>query len=177
MTRLVHPAWLVVLWVALWGSVTPANVAGGVAVAAGIVFITRRRRPLGQVVIRPWWALKFASAFLASLVRSSAVVALEVITRRSRIRTGIIALPLRGCSDTLVTLIADVISLTPGTLTVELRRNPLTLYVHVLHLHDIDKVRRSVRQIEVLAVRAFGTAEALAGLTGDDTEAWSGPPP
>ena len=49
---------------------------------------------------------------------------------------------------------------------------PLTLYVHALDVRDVDQVRADVRRLEVLAVRAFGSAEALEGLTVDDTAFW-----
>jgi multicomponent Na+:H+ antiporter subunit E len=72
----------------------------------------------------------------------------------------------------VVTLIADAITLTPGTLTLEVVADPLTLYVHVLDGRDLEAVRREVRRLEVLAVRAFGDAEALAGLAVDDSTGW-----
>jgi multicomponent Na+:H+ antiporter subunit E len=164
--------WLVALWVVLWGQLTVANVAGGVLVALGVIAIAGRRRP-GHVVVRPLRALRFIAYFLYKLVEASVIVAYEVLTPRHHIRTGIVAVPLRGGSDALVTLIADAISLTPGTLTLTIdRERPThpTLYVHVLHLRDVESVRRSVRRLEVLAVRAFGSAAALDGLRHDDSE-------
>jgi multicomponent Na+:H+ antiporter subunit E len=95
-----------------------------------------------------------------------------VVAPRDRIRTAIVAVPLRGCSDAVVTLIADAISLTPGTLTVEVRREPLTLYVHALDVRDVGVLQGEVRTLEVLAVKAFGDEDALAGLAVDDTQVW-----
>jgi multicomponent Na+:H+ antiporter subunit E len=169
-TRLVHVGWLVTVWLLLWGDVTPANLLSGLAVAGVVVAIAGARRS-GQITVRPVAAVRFVGHFAVQLVVATAVVAWEVVTPRNRIRTGIVAVPLHGCSDAVAALIADTISLTPGTLTVEVDRRPLTLYVHVLHLRDVERVRRDVRRIEVLAVRAFGNAEALAGLAVDDTRA------
>jgi len=168
MTRVVHLAWLVLVWLLLWGHITPANVLSGVLVAVVVVAIAGARRS-GQITLRPFATLRFAAHFGVQLVVATAVVAWDVATPRSRIRTGIVAVPLRGCSDAVATLIADAISLTPGTLTVDVDPEPLTLYVHVLHLRDVERVRRDVRRIEVLAVRAFGNDAALAGLAVDDT--------
>ena len=98
----------------------------------------------------------------------------RVVAPRDRVRTGIVAVPLLGCSDAVATLIADAISLTPGTLTLEVRREPLTLYVHALDTRDVEELRKEIRVLEVLAVRAFGDAEALAGLPQDDTRVWRG---
>jgi multicomponent Na+:H+ antiporter subunit E len=170
MTQVVRCCWLVAVWLLLWGTVTAANILSGVAVAALVITVAGRRRAT-PVIVRPLAALRLAGHFAVHLVAATAYVAWEVVTPRNRIRTGIVAVPLHGCSDAVATLIADVISLTPGTLTVEVDPDPLTLYVHVLHLRDVERVRRDVRRIEVLAVRAFGSAEALAGLAVDDSHA------
>ena len=162
------------IWVVLRSDLSPANVLGGVLVAGAIVTAFDTWRP-GALIIRPLHALRFAGYFLVKLVESNLVVARTVIAPRDRVHTGIVAVPLHGCSDAVVTLVADAISLTPGTLTVEVRRDPLTLYVHALDTRDIEQIRRDVRTLEVLAVRAFGDAEALAGLAVDDSTSWRAP--
>jgi multicomponent Na+:H+ antiporter subunit E len=78
------------------------------------------------------------------------------------VRTGIVAVPVAACSDLVITVVANAITLTPGTLTLEVRREPSTLYVHVLHLRDLDQVRRDIRTLLRMVVRAIGSAEALA---------------
>lgn len=167
--RLLLGAWLLVVWLALWGTVTPANLISGVAVAVAVQLVALPSSDVG-FAFRPLRALRFIAYFAWQLVRASVVVAREVATPHSRINTGVVAVPLQGASDALVTLVADAVTLTPGTLTLEARRDPPTLYVHVLHLHDVDEVRRSIRRTEVLAVRAFGSPEAIAGLASDDTQ-------
>ena len=69
----------------------------------------------------------------------------------------------------LVTVVANAIALMPGSVTVEVERDPPTLYVHVLHLRSVEDVRRDIHRLEVMAVRAFGSAEALAGIEQDDS--------
>jgi multicomponent Na+:H+ antiporter subunit E len=171
MTRLVRLIWLTAIWVALWSDISVANVLSGLLVAGLIVALYDTWRP-GHVIIRPIAAARFAGYFFYQLVISSLVVARTVVLPSDRIRTGIVAVPLRGCSDAVVTLIADAISLTPGTLTVEVRREPLTLYVHALDVRDVSVLQREVRHLELLAVKAFGDQDALAGLAVDDTQAW-----
>ena len=171
MTRLLRIGVLTVIWIVLWSDLSIANVASGLLVATviAVLFDTWNN---GTFPIRPVHAIRFAVYFLYKLVEASIVVARTVIAPRNRVRTGIIAVPLRGCSDAVGNECGDAISLTPGTLTLEVRRDPLTLYVHALDTRDIDQVQRDVRTLEVLAVRAFGDADAIAGLTTDDTTAW-----
>lgn len=173
MTLLVRIIFLAAIWVLLWSEVSVANVLGGLLAALVVVAIFDPHRR-GKMIVRPIAAAKFSGYFLYQLVASTLTVARTVISPRGRMNSGIVAVPLHGCSDALVTLIADAISLTPGTLTLEVRRDPLTLYVHALDVRDIEELRRGVRTLEVLAVNAFGDEDALAGLEVDDTEVWRG---
>jgi multicomponent Na+:H+ antiporter subunit E len=157
-------AWLMVVWVILWGRFSVANVASGLVVGLILLTLFPIDPPQGRASLRPLAAVRFLVFFAFKLIEASAVVAWEVMTPRNRINEGIVAVPIRGASDLVITVVANAISLTPGTLTIEVRREPALLYVHVLHLHDIESVRRDVRTLETLAVRAFGSAEAVAAL-------------
>ena len=172
MTRVVRILLLTGIWLALWSDVSAANLVSGLVVALWVVVLFDA--PRGHVVVRPVAVLRFSAFFLVRLVVSTVVVARTVIAPRDRIHTGVVMVPLSGCTDAVATLVADAISLTPGTLTLEVRREPLTLYVHTLDVRTTEQVRRDVRHLEVLAVRAFGGAAALAGLAEDDSEEWTG---
>lgn len=171
MMRAVRILVLVAIWLALWSDVSAANIVGGFAVAFGIVTVFDTRAT-GHLIIRPVHLARFAVYFAWKMVESTVVVARAVLSPRGAVHTGIVAVPLRGCSDAVVTLIADAITLTPGTLTIEVRRDPPELFVHALDLRDVARVQSEVRTLEVLAIRAFGSDEALAGLTVDDSMSW-----
>jgi len=168
MSRLVRVLWLTTVWVALWADVSVANLASGLLLASLIVvrFDTWR---VGSVVVRPVAVARFAAYFLYQLTRSTVTVARTVVSPRGRLRSSIVAVPLRGGSDAIVTMIANSISLTPGTLTLDVRSDPLTLYVHALDVGDHDALLRDLRRLEDLALRAFGDADAAARRGADDT--------
>jgi multicomponent Na+:H+ antiporter subunit E len=165
--------WLTTVWVALWGDLTFANVAGGVVVSTALTVLLpapggRGDAAGGRAQVRPVAALHFAGWFAWKLVEANVVVGWEVLTPRNRINEGVVAVPLHGCSDGLTSLVASCVSLTPGTLVLDVAVDPLVLYVHVLHLRTIEEVRAEVQALEHLAIRAFGTAEARASLADDD---------
>lgn len=165
--------WLTGLWVALWGDVSPGNIVGGFVVAIGVLGVAR---PVGVTGLegnsfRPLAALHYALYFLRELLKSNFVVAWEIITPRSQINRAIIAVPMHTMSAGVVTLVANTITLTPGTVTIDVHESPRdgddrlvdrTLYVHVLHFVDIETVRRNVLKLERLAVKAFGSRLELA---------------
>lgn len=168
--------WLAVVWVALWGDFSVGTLLGGVAVA--LLVVTAFRDDLDHVAlrVRPVAALRFAGYFAVKLVEANVVVATEIVTPPLRIQEGIAAVRLQGASPALTALVANAVTLTPGTLTLEVDRQPnaCVLYVHVLHLHTLDEVRRDVRTVEYLAVRAFGSDEAAAAAR--DPRTAGGPP-
>ena len=56
----------------------------------------------------------------------------------------------------------------------ELTQDPIVLYVHVLHLRDVEEVRRDIQHLTDLTVRAFGSADAVAA---QDAYLAAGSPP
>ena len=162
---------LTAMWVALWERLTAANVLGGIALAVALVVLFP---PSGssRFTVRPVATARFVGYFVAKLVEASLVVAWEVVTPTNRINEGIVAIPIRGESGGPTTLVANAISLTPGTLTLEVAERPTVLYVHVLHLRDVEAVRREVLHLEALAIRAFAPADVVRRL---DAEAGAGP--
>ena len=162
-------ALLLVIWLLLWGSVTVANVLSGLAVVALVlVVIPDARFHVRRPIVRPLPTLRFVGRVLADLFRANLVVTREIIGRQSSINTGVVAVPLPLCSDGLLTLVANVLSLTPGTMPIEVTREPPVIYVHVLHLRDVDAVRNDVQDLSALAIRAFGSDAAIAVMDHPD---------
>lgn len=158
-------AWSIIVWCALWSDLSVANVLwGALAGAASMVLVPLHRRER-TVTANPLGILAYLGYAAWALVKSSGVVAWEVVTPRNRINQGIVAVPLRTDSVPLATLIANTVSLTPGTLTLEIRRDPLTLYVHIMHLRSIEEVRAEIGVLEDYAMRAFPSAAASAPAT------------
>ena len=160
---------MTVLWALLWGEISVGNLIAGllvgvaVLVFAGLPSVTRRdgddapRLSLGATAY-------FAAYVLYKLVEANLVLAWEIVTPRNRINTGVVAVPLRTESNMAMMVVANVITLTPGTITIEAKGSPAVLYVQVLHLHDIERVRVDLLHIEELSVRAFGSPSARAQL-------------
>ena len=165
-SRLALVAWLTVVWVGLWGSVTVANVLGGVVVSLVLVVLLPPEPSPGPAVLAPVPLLRFAVRFLADLVVSSVQVVRLVLRPRIALRQAIVSVQVPGASDTLLTVLADAISLTPGTLTVDVDPGTGTLYVHVLDVgpgtRGVERVRADLQDQARAAVRALGSADARA---------------
>ncbi len=162
--------WLTVVWMGLWGSVTPANLLGGLAVGAGLVVLLPLTEVPTQGLVRPLALLRLLGFFAVDLVRASLSVVALVLRPRLELRQAVIAVPVRGASDRLLTLLANAISLTPGTLTLEVDRPRSILYVHALDVGDDpsggQRLRADILRVERLAVQAIGSERARRELEG-----------
>lgn len=166
-------ALLLGIWLLLWGSVTVANVLSGLAVVALVLWVIPDARfHVRRPTLRVAATARFVGRVLADLFRANLVVTREILSRESSINTGVVAVPLPLCSDGLLTLVANVLSLTPGTMPIEVTREPPVIYVHVLHLRDVEAVRADVQSLSALAIRAFGSDAAVAVL---DDPTWVRP--
>jgi multicomponent Na+:H+ antiporter subunit E len=167
--------WLTAVWVALWGSFTAANVLGGLLVATVLLLLLPLPETPHEGGVRPVALLRLVLVFFWELVKASVTVVRQVLQPRARLRQAVIAVPVVGMSDRLLTLLANVISLTPGTLALEVDRPRATLYVHVLNVADtpgaVDDVRASILRLERLAILALGSPECLAALDASSRDA------
>jgi multicomponent Na+:H+ antiporter subunit E len=156
-------AFLAVLWVLLWGSVSAANVLSGVALGAVIVALFPPRATAAHT-LRPVPAVQLAVVFLWEFVKANVVLAGLVLRGRRSLAPGIVAVPLQRSTDAIVTLVANAMTLTPGTLTLEVHRGePTVLYLHCVRLDDPETVRRATQRFESLALRAFASRAVLDG--------------
>lgn len=176
MTRLLLVGWLAFVWVLLWGTPSPANVLGGVLLGTLLVVVVPHGRNRGGGV-HPLAVIRYGAAFVVALVVATASVARAVLQPRMKLEEGIVAVPLRAVSPVVVAFVANSVTLTPGTMTIDIRPRDYAvedrdepgsvpdrpepvapvLYVHCLVTGDPDEVRADVRRFEELAVAAFGT--------------------
>lgn len=151
--------WLTIVWVALWGDVSVMTVVGGflVATIACLVFPLPPLRL--DVRVRPLPLLWLVVRFAADVVTSSVQVAWVVLRPQRPLRNAVIEVNLRTPSDFVLTVVAEMTCLIPGSLVVEARRSTHTLFLHVLDVGDVDgaeRFRQGVLDQERRVVRAFG---------------------
>ena len=163
--------WLTALWVLLWNDISAANVMSGMVLAVVVLALSRLASAVcvgsdngDRPRILPLHLVYFVGYVMVQLVRSNLFLAWEIMTRKNTIHAGIIAVPMRTSSELTMLVMANVITLTPGTVTIEAKESPAVLYVNVLHLNDVERVRVDLRRLESICVRAFGSRSARAQL-------------
>jgi multicomponent Na+:H+ antiporter subunit E len=160
--------WLVVVWLVVVESVTPGAVLAGAFVAAVLMVVFRPpTRDEGRVRIRPLALARYVGRFLVDLVHANVLVAWAVIApARAGVRQGIVAVPVAPMPDSATMVLANAISLTPGTFIVEIRHDPTVFYLHVLQLGSVDEVRRTMWLLQRRLARGLGLDGATATIDG-----------
>jgi multicomponent Na+:H+ antiporter subunit E len=91
-------------------------------------------------------AVRFVLYVVWEVILSNLNVARIVLLTPNRgLRPGIIAVPLDVTSDAEITTLANLITLTPGTLSLDVSSDRRTLYVHALEVSDPDTFRRGIK--------------------------------
>jgi multicomponent Na+:H+ antiporter subunit E len=176
-TRLRHQvpliAWLVLVWMLLWGTWSWANLLSGLLVALGVLVLLPLPHVVGGVRVRPVPLLVFLGHFVVDLFTSGAEVAWQALRPGGVQRTAIVQVQLRADSDLLLTMVAEATSLVPGSLVLDLDREQRVMTLHLLPVRDLADVARRkahVLEVERRLVRAFGSPADVAALDGLRTE-------
>lgn len=147
---------LVGTWLLLQGEVTVGNVVGGLVLALALVIAFPVAVGAGSHVLHPWAFLRLLAFVLYSLVMSSwAVIKVIVRPTPGSLRSGIVRVPLMADSALTTTIVANAVTLTPGTMTLTARVDPTELHIHVLGLADADEFRASVHDLERRTIAAL----------------------
>ncbi|MBF6451710.1 Na+/H+ antiporter subunit E [Nocardia elegans] len=156
--------WLAVLYTALWGNASIANLLAGLVVGILImVLLPLPRVPVkGGLRVLPLIELVVLTAYYA--IESSLQIAWFAVRPAGAPVSGVLRVRLAIDSDLVMVLCADVLNLIPGTMVLELDRVAGVAWVHVLDVGSDDAVEKFyyiTRRLEGLLIRSFeGNKEA-----------------
>jgi multicomponent Na+:H+ antiporter subunit E len=135
---------LAVIWASLTGSFSFANFVLGFLLGSLALYLIRDQVGSLGYFRRARQILSLAFLFLIELVLSAWRVAVLVMSPRMDLKPGIFAYPLRVTRDFEITMLANLITLTPGTLSVDVSDDRRILYVHAIDCSDPEKIRRDI---------------------------------
>lgn len=151
--------WLTVLWVALWGDLSAFNIVSGLLIALVVCVVFPLPSLRMHLRLRPLRLAWLVLRFLADVVVASAQVTWTTLQFHRQPRNAVVEVDLRTRSDFVLTVVAEMVSLVPGSLVIEARRSTHTLFLHVLDAKDqagVDTMRRQVLALERRVVLALG---------------------
>ncbi len=145
MSRYLNNILLALVWAALTGSFTLPNFALGLLLGWLALYLVREQLEMRRGTYRGGKILSLALLFIKELILSGWRVATLVTSPKMELRPGIFAYPLSVVQDFEITLLANLITLTPGTLSVDVSEDRTTLFVHAIDCSDVEKNVRDIR--------------------------------
>jgi len=134
---------LALIWAAVRADFSLGSLVVGFILGILSLWIIRHRFD-DRAFKRVFLVFRLGGLFLAELVLSSIRLAKDVLSPRMDFKPGIVAIPLSVKTDTEITVLANLVSLTPGTLSVDVSHCRSTLYVHTINVDDPDALRREI---------------------------------
>ncbi len=140
---------LLACWLWLNNTLEPGHVLLGAVLGVGIPYVTRRFWPEPLVIRRPLRVVEYAAVVLYDIVVANLQVAAIILGPLSRLRPAFVRVPLDLHTDFAVTVLASTVTLTPGTVSVEIEDDGAggrVLVVHALRCLDADDMVRTIKQ-------------------------------
>ncbi|MCV0396149.1 MAG: Na+/H+ antiporter subunit E [Rhizobiaceae bacterium] len=134
------------VWAAITGSFTLANIVVGFLLGAIALYLIREQVGSLGYFQRAVRVASLGLLFLYELALSAWKVAILVLSPRMDLKPGIFAYPLKVDRDFEITMLANLITLTPGTLSVDVSEDRRILYVHAIDASDPDQTRRDIAE-------------------------------
>lgn len=136
---------LAVVWVLLNNRLDAMSLMGGLVMGVLIPAVTTRFWPGAPRVVRPGAWLRLLGRLLADILTANLSVAAIILRPGYRPRSALVDYPLSVRDAVPVTLLSSIISLTPGTVTVDVDRSRRLLRIHCLDLDDEQALVARIR--------------------------------
>lgn len=156
---MIGAAWNLVLgfaWIVLTGDFSGRNLLAGLFFGYLVLALIQPQVPaLAGHAQRVPRLIRFIGFFIKELVVANLKVSFDIITPPWYMKPGVIAMPLRASNEFEITFVANLISLTPGTLSLDVSDDRRVLYIHAMFLDDEAELRRGLAELERRALELF----------------------
>ncbi len=124
------------LWIVLASSYTPGSLVFGAILALAIPLWTQRFWPHRPALVKPLKAFGFFVLVCYDIVVANFQVARQVLGPLDRLRPGFVEVPLDLDDPFIATILGGIVTLTPGTVSIDIDTDRRLLHVHALDVPD-----------------------------------------
>ncbi|WP_100011896.1 Na+/H+ antiporter subunit E [Lentibacillus sediminis] len=136
---------IAVMWTFLSESYTASSFITGYLLGVLLLFLLRRFVP-GKFYLKRFISiLSLILLFLKELVLSNLEMVKYIYGKKDKAEPGIFSLPLDVKSSWEITLLANFITLTPGTLSVAVSKDSSELFVHAMNIDTVEDEIRAIK--------------------------------
>jgi multicomponent Na+:H+ antiporter subunit E len=137
---------LALTWGAMTGSFEVENLVIGFAIGFVVLYVTQRRYGRAEYAAKAITVVRFIGFYLWELLQANLRVAHDVVTPRHLGKPGVVAIPLDARTDAEITMFANLLTMTPGDLSLDVSSDRRVLYVHRMYLDDVHEVTRDIKE-------------------------------
>lgn len=134
------------LWTLLTGEVSVGNLTLGFVLGyLALTLLYPGAEKKASYFKKSMQFVRFSMTFIKELLVSTWRVAQDVVKPLPYMRPGVIGIPLDAKTDLEITMLANIISLTPGTLSLDVSPDRKTLFIHAMYVGDPDELRKEIK--------------------------------
>lgn len=131
---------MAVIWTFLQNSYTVTDFIFGYLIGILVLFILRRFLVFDFYLYRIWAVIKLIMLFIIELIKANIDVVKVVLSPKLDNQPGIVAVTTKLESEVEITLLAALISLTPGTISMDFSEDNRTIYIHSIDVPDKEEM-------------------------------------
>jgi multicomponent Na+:H+ antiporter subunit E len=146
MRVLVLNLFLAITWVSLTGRMSGGGLVFGFLLGYFLLWWLRRLIGPTTYFEKVPRILSFLLFYAKEMLSANLRVAWDVISIRRHSRPGIVAVPLDLTTDLEITVLASLLALTPGTISLDVSSDRRVLYVHAMFVESADALRKTIKR-------------------------------
>lgn len=137
---------LALIWAATTEEFSAANLTIGFLLGYGLLFILRGVLEQQKYFRDVYDLIALAVFFIIELILANFRMAYYTVMPLNRMKPAVIAVPIEPMNETELTVLANLITLTPGTLALDLSDDRRTMYIHVMRLYDLEQAKAEIKR-------------------------------
>ncbi|OIO60030.1 MAG: Na+/H+ antiporter subunit E [Verrucomicrobia bacterium CG_4_10_14_3_um_filter_43_23] len=137
---------LAIIWTGLTGEISFVNFTAGFIFSYLILLVVYSRKRESSYFKKVIHVFLFFIFYVVELVLSNFSIAIDILTPRKKLNPGIIAFPLTAKTNTEITLVANLITMAPGEISLDVSEDKKYLYLHVVHIESVEKSIQSIQK-------------------------------
>lgn len=137
---------LALIWAAATADISLGSLITGYLIGFVVLWFMRPIVGPTNYFRKVWKFVVFMGIFAKEMFMSNMRVAYDVITPAIYMRPGVVAVPLDAKTPVEIAMVANIITLTPGTMSLGVSHDNKVLYVHSMFIGDPDELRREIKE-------------------------------
>ncbi len=145
MNRLLVNIMFAFIWMLLQSDLHLSRFFEGFAVGFIFLWLTRKTIEPTDYFVKIFKVIGFILFFIKEVIKSNLIVAYDIITPGHYMKPAILAIPLDCKTDVEITLFANLITLTPGTWSIDVSTDKKVLYIHAMYVDNLDEYIKDLK--------------------------------